>query len=45
MTLEDWSLLTIFFVSNVALWRNEGTAEGSFGGALPHLWREAGRKV
>jgi hypothetical protein len=27
--------------SNAALWRNEGKTEGSHGGSLPHLWREA----
>jgi hypothetical protein len=45
MRLENWSLLTILLVSNPALWRNEGKAEGRLGGSLPHVWREAGRKV
>jgi len=45
MTLEDWSILTILLVSNAALWRNEGKTEGSLGGSLPHVWREAGRKM
>jgi len=45
MRLADWSLLTIFLVSNAASWRNEGKKEGSPGGLLPHLWRQAGRKV
>jgi hypothetical protein len=43
--IEDWSLLTIFLVSNAALWRNEGKTEGNLGGSLPHVRREAGRKV
>jgi hypothetical protein len=42
---EDWSLLTIFSVNNAALWRNEGKTEGSPGGSLPHVRREARRKM
>jgi hypothetical protein len=45
MTLEGWSILTILLASNAALWRNEGKKEGNPGGSLPHVWREAGRKV
>jgi hypothetical protein len=37
--------LTIFFARNAALWRDEGKTEGSPGGSLPHVRREAGRKM
>jgi hypothetical protein len=40
-----WSQLTILLVSHRALCRHESHREGSAGGALSHVRREAGRKV
>jgi hypothetical protein len=43
--LTDWSLLTIFLVSNAALCSDEGQTEGSLDGSMSHVRREARRKV
>jgi hypothetical protein len=45
MRLEDWSLLTILLMSNAALWSDGGETERGLGGPLPHVRREARRKV
>ena len=43
--MREWSQLTILLVICRAFCRHENQNEGRAGGALSHVWRQAGRKV